>query len=149
MRTIEFETQRLNVHVAEKKDGEFGKYKDGVWLMTTSLENFSILTNVFRHPEAKARCQRELQEIGVCDLFSTLNGNKVRFTVSLEHAPKKPEPDVIDLAKGFIDAAEKDLRRTLSDGERRDLLKDNTPWDDATVAGCVLFLAKAKLEAAS
>jgi hypothetical protein len=36
--------------------------------------------------------------------------------------------DYLPRAKEIIEACEKDLGRALSEGERRDLLKDNTIW---------------------
>lgn len=35
----------------------------------------------------------------------------------------------LDQARSILAACERDLHRILSDGECRDLLTDNTPWD--------------------
>lgn len=43
----------------------------------------------------------------------------------------------------MVRTAERDLRRTLSPGERRDLLKDNTSWDAARIAAIVKELPEA------
>lgn len=40
----------------------------------------------------------------------------------------------------LIERCEADLKRTLSRGECRDLLKDNTSWDSEFVAACVEHL---------
>lgn len=40
-------------------------------------------------------------------------------------------------ARLIITAAERDLRRQLSDGERRDLLKDQTQWSNQAIEAIV------------
>ncbi len=42
----------------------------------------------------------------------------------------------------LIAAAERDLKRTLSDDERRDLLKDNPTWPNHVVEGIVEILRR-------
>jgi hypothetical protein len=48
-----------------------------------------------------------------------------------------PQNFHLRLACRLIERAEKDLRHKLTDGERRDLLMDNTEWDSAFVAQVV------------
>lgn len=43
-------------------------------------------------------------------------------------------------ARSIISRCETDLARTLSDGERRDLLVDNTSWGRATIVAVVSAL---------
>lgn len=53
----------------------------------------------------------------------------------------KHSPVDMDRARKIIAAAERDLRRVLSVGERRDLLKDNTDWPSDRCDEVVLVLA--------
>lgn len=46
----------------------------------------------------------------------------------------------LERARALIAKCETDLGRTLSGGERRDLLKDNTTWDSEFVAAVVAEL---------
>ena len=45
--------------------------------------------------------------------------------------------DRVGHAQEIVDVAEEELRRTLTDGERRDLLADNTDWPFALIEGVV------------
>jgi hypothetical protein len=56
------------------------------------------------------------------------------------------DPHPADVAAAFIaasravDACERDLRRVLSDGERRDLLCDNTRWSRPFINSIVAMM---------
>src|SRR5262245_13748719 len=50
------------------------------------------------------------------------------------------DPKEIEAAKELISKAERDLGRTLSGGERRDLLADNSKWSSGLIRQVVLEL---------
>lgn len=52
----------------------------------------------------------------------------------------KTDDGKLNYAAHLIERCEADLGYTLSAGQRRDLLKDNTPWDDEFIAACVEWL---------
>jgi len=54
--------------------------------------------------------------------------------------PGREADGKLNYAADMIARCEADLGRTLSVGERRDLLKDNTDWDRKFVARCVAWL---------
>lgn len=58
---------------------------------------------------------------------------------------REPETS-LETATRLIVAAQRDIGRTLTGGERRDLLKDNTPWTPATIAAIVAILARRKVQ---
>jgi hypothetical protein len=51
------------------------------------------------------------------------------------------------LAGDLITKCEADLNRRLSDGECRDLLKDNTAWDSDFIAALVRAISEERLDA--
>jgi hypothetical protein len=55
-------------------------------------------------------------------------------------AQQKVDDGRLNWAAHLIDKAEADLHRTLSAGERRDLLADNTKWDRDFIHRAVDYL---------
>jgi len=62
-------------------------------------------------------------------------------TMELRTMSKREDNGRLNYAVDMVDRCEADLKRTLSNGERRDLLKDNTDWDSDFVARCVDWMA--------
>jgi hypothetical protein len=56
-------------------------------------------------------------------------------------AQQKVDDGRLNWAAHLIDKAEADLHRTLSTGERRDLLMDNTKWDRDFIHRAVDYLS--------
>ena len=54
-------------------------------------------------------------------------------------------PEVYSKAINLILTAQHSLDRKLSDGERRDLLMDNTIWDSDFIASMVAYIGAADL----
>jgi hypothetical protein len=55
--------------------------------------------------------------------------------------PKSEANRKLNVARRLIERAEADLDCTLTNGQRRDLLMDNTAWDRSFIVECVAYLA--------